>query len=1247
MSGLDNNDKGGESPGYWSPTDDPGPAPLGRYNAPRSLTPKGTLFTNLGDAHQAITSRSTSRSAGEDVSDTSPKPSSAPSGSTSFVNVSGSSGSADDEDDETGSVVHHTPPFMNDIGGNNRGNHSPSGRRLGERSVTPFAFMGAPANPANPAIRGNWGHPSSWPSSPVDPSPNVSGFGSSSLDNSVNSANSLNSTNSAGNAVATAESRNSSSLEPLQEEDHSVVDENESTAHLVYAPTPNHLPAAGTFPTVEHNVYEDRSELRRANTAGDNPFDQQQHADGQQMGTVVRERLSQAPYVEEVVNPQHGRFPQEPLSAPASIPSASSNSDASSNEIQNSGLPVRSQHAFSADVKHTGTIDPGDICRINPLYVAPPTSRRFHTLPAAPSAGESGSADFDGHDVDKNGKVDKVKGVDRGFDEDKSMLRQRESQRESEHDQSNTSSFFVEPSREREVSMALRVASTGSTFSTGDGGIYHTSSPAGYGSPYGGAGPSTSYKSPTTGTKRNRDFDDEAIENYWDDASRPNDPNMVRIAVRPAPGARPGIVSNESPGNNGNNDNDTPGTVRGHRGLSALVPGLGGSRRRRREVNTLLSDGADWETVATSIGQFESNRAFASSMELDPSSGHIKMTGSSIADYSDTESIHVPDFEGFSASTEQILLQPVQPPRSCFQPSLRDYDTRYPRTLNDTHHPVFTPTPRIHRTNGYLQRQSRLFMSHLPGSGSDHNSVRSGGGKSAAGNVTGSGTGGNGNSLVDRLSKSIRSGRGSSHKRVKLSSKDSRFQSLESLSSTYSDPPDGFTEIPLTGAFHDGMRALSRPLNNTAGITIIDRNNNNGQSSEPGPSSGSRSGSGLLPSALPRAPPLAHLTRLDRDSANSSRSVAVALGSPTMFSFPLIGLKEAAEREREKSNQARLADENAERKAKAASNANALGHPVKNQSIVSSNIRMIPATPPATRPASTRPSSYRPSSVSIFGIANSPRGRAEFMLDDIMGHNRGTSNVTSFKSGTPLVDTSADISAAADTTATTAGKKSKGSSSTNRFSRAFRTSIFSGLRAGPRAVFASPPRLVPRDERRLARARLAQAEAAGHHNRPTPAPSTANGHNTSSLIAMSYLSPAELRQLALDSAAANGSVGLGPNGAIFDPAGMPYGFVPEHPQQFTTAALEDSEDAYLSWDSRRRRQMWYIFMCALCIFPFMAPLIARGTFDPALGWLTHGEVGSLTRRQRRNVIMCAIVWGGVWLVVVAVAVTVLATTTRK
>ena len=83
-----------------------------------------------------------------------------------------------------------------------------------------------------------------------------------------------------------------------------------------------------------------------------------------------------------------------------------------------------------------------------------------------------------------------------------------------------------------------------------------------------------------------------------------------------------------------------------------------------------------------------------------------------------------------------------------------------------------------------------------------------------------------------------------------------------------------------------------------------------------------------------------------------------------------------------------------------------------------------------------------------------------------------------------------------------------------------------------------------------------------------------------------------------------------------------------------------SEDGYLSWEARRRRQAYAYAMCALCILPFFAPLVYRGTFDAALSWYTRGETGSLTRRQRRNVLVTGIVFSGVWLVVLAVFVTV-------
>lgn len=83
-----------------------------------------------------------------------------------------------------------------------------------------------------------------------------------------------------------------------------------------------------------------------------------------------------------------------------------------------------------------------------------------------------------------------------------------------------------------------------------------------------------------------------------------------------------------------------------------------------------------------------------------------------------------------------------------------------------------------------------------------------------------------------------------------------------------------------------------------------------------------------------------------------------------------------------------------------------------------------------------------------------------------------------------------------------------------------------------------------------------------------------------------------------------------------------------------------TDEAYLSWEARKRRQGYYYLMCILCLFPFIAPLVYRGTFDAALSWYTRGETASLTRRQRRNVLVLGVVISGVWVCALVVFVTV-------
>jgi hypothetical protein len=61
------------------------------------------------------------------------------------------------------------------------------------------------------------------------------------------------------------------------------------------------------------------------------------------------------------------------------------------------------------------------------------------------------------------------------------------------------------------------------------------------------------------------------------------------------------------------------------------------------------------------------------------------------------------------------------------------------------------------------------------------------------------------------------------------------------------------------------------------------------------------------------------------------------------------------------------------------------------------------------------------------------------------------------------------------------------------------------------------------------------------------------------------------------------------------------------------------------------------------MLPFMALLVCNGKLDSALSWDIRGETESLTRRQRRNLRVIGTAISVVWLVVIAVFVTIAAT----
>jgi hypothetical protein len=642
---------------------------------------------------------------------------------------------------------------------------------------------------------------------------------------------------------------------------------------------------------------------------------------------------------------------------------------------------------------------------------------------------------------------------------------------------------FLQPSREREVSAALRCVSSDSTASAS--GLLHLSSlpepvtPCGFQSNNPFANKLHTYQTPIAG------YD-------WDDEHGPNE---VKISVVRSPPPVPPNSPVQQPMN-----------------LSEFVEGLG-SQRRRKEIHTLMSDGADWETVATSVGQFDSNRALASSTGL--SGSHlVKVTGSSIADYSDTSSVHVPQFDAFS-STERILEHTTTSYAPCR------------RILNDPRRPVFLPKPRIHRVNGYLQNSRRLFTDTT--NGSSGNSVRS--------------------ALVDKLTASIRSRSArkqayrQNHPNMERWSK-SNFKSLESLSSTYSEQPGAMDES------HEA--AGSARENDTSTVNGCEQQ-------------GQETTFGLVASPIPREPDAVHLK--GHKAAHSDQ--AHGFESPTLFSFPLISLQEAAQRAAIRAGN----DDNLTVTTGARTR--------KNSSMDSSKAtqRTTPPTPHITKPV--RAHSRRPTSASILGITLSHPGDSQGTQTPnyhrfpscmhctdhncaeklIMGHDRGPSNVTSYKSATPLI----------------AARSALSRPLRNPFEPAGTSLRNSGAYPGTHIIFNSPPRLVPRDKRNAARA------LAG------------------------TMSP-DLRQLAALEA-----------GASF-------------------GALAD--DVYLSWEARKRRQMFYYGLCILAAVPFISPLIWRGKFDSALSWFTRGETGSLTAKQKKTVDIIGIAFWGVWLVAIAVIFTI-------
>lgn len=393
------------------------------------------------------------------------------------------------------------------------------------------------------------------------------------------------------------------------------------------------------------------------------------------------------------------------------------------------------------------------------------------------------------------------------------------------------SNLFLRPAREREVSAALRCVSGGSTDSAADN--IQTSPSQDPATPR----PHLLSVNDSAGTGNRADRSNNPFFNKlqlyrspevnyeWDGE---DEPSQVKISVRRHPPVPPNtpVVPEVNADESQESDNGP-----------------------RLEVNnTVTSDGGDWETVATSVGMFDSNRAFPSSTAFSAAIP-VKITGSSIADYSDGSSFRAARFDAFS-STDRILQHPT--------PGLGS-SPRYRRTLKDTGRPVFPPKPRIHRVNGYLQNSCRVFTDQTTGSS----------GTSAK------------SYLVEKFSSSIRS-----RAARKRPQHRNPYHNLEQWSKF------GSLESFFSG--HTGRGAAV--ASSSAAMESVKTGNNEELTVEGQEEESCETKTDNRPGAAPASG--VHLAANERTS-KTLRPAHGSLGpeSPTLFSFPLISLEEAARRQ--------------------------------------------------------------------------------------------------------------------------------------------------------------------------------------------------------------------------------------------------------------------------------------------------------------------------------------------------------------
>ncbi|KAK4227241.1 hypothetical protein QBC38DRAFT_527100 [Podospora fimiseda] len=492
-------------------------------------------------------------------------------------------------------------------------------------------------------------------------------------------------------------------------------------------------------------------------------------------------------------------------------------------------------------------------------------------------------------------------------------------------------------------------------------------------------------------------------------------------------------------------------------------------------LQNVATDGGDWETVGTEVGQFDSNRACASGTGLS-SSRQIKFTGSSIADYSDISDFAGHTFDAF-ASTERILQHPGG---DCGP------NNRVLRNLKDTGRPIFLPKPRIHRVNGYPQDSCRIFT--------DPTAPSSGSGSSAR------------SQLLEKLKFSKRMRR--HNETTQEPPRSDPFKPIKEHRST--DVPDLWSRH---GAVN-GYAGKGKAKDTTTGIQPTNRESSNANKEN-------------------RITPMQGATS--------------PAGSPTLFSFPLITLEEAA-----KKQATRIA--NGEDDLTITSGCRTR----QDSSAMSSRAtqRTTPPTPCISKPT---PVHYR--NRTDLGLPDTAAHYPGYSFDKAFGGDgRNTSIISTLSSASPPIPGRAV------------------------FPRSCRNPLgFS--RGSMRSSFSFP-------------------------NRP-PVTSSPVMHET-------------------------------PDRAQFKKPGRTKYKFSRRDTGPRLPRIVDEETA----DARRKRQVCYYFALVISVFPFMAVLVYKGMFNTVLSWYTQGEIGRFTHKQRHTIGIVGSIVAALWLVVLAVMVTLLVSARR-